>query len=58
MPRDKIVLRMSNDEIYNCHALHADQYTLDNSSRYFDILNMADLAHSQYQLAVIMLPNP
>ena len=56
MPRDRLVLRMSEADVYNCVVWHTDQYIRDTWSRFFEVLEIADNAHSQYQSPVILRP--
>ena len=56
MPQDRIVLRMSNDDIYNCNVWFTNQYIHTHWSRYFEIQHIADNAHTGYQSPVIMKP--
>lgn len=56
MPNDRIVFRMSKEEIYNCNVWVTNEYVRKNWSRYFDVLQIADNGHTNFQSPVIMSP--
>ena len=56
MPLDRIVIRMTEDINYNCNVWHSTEYIENLWSRYFDILHVADNAHTNFQSAVILRP--
>jgi len=56
MPLDRIVFRMTNDENYNCNVWHSSEYIRNLWSRYFEILHIADNAHTNFQSVVILRP--
>ncbi|MDH3650848.1 MAG: class I SAM-dependent methyltransferase [Saprospiraceae bacterium] len=56
MPHDRIVFRMSKSNVYNCLVWHTSKYIHDSWSRYFEILEIANNAHGQYQSPVILRP--
>ena len=56
MPQDRIALRMSREDIYNCNVWHSNDYVRQNWSRYFEILHIADNGHTKYQSPCIMKP--
>lgn len=58
MPQDRLVLRMSNDNIYNSNVMFTSDYVHKNWSRYFEIMDIADNAHACFQSPVIMRPLP
>jgi len=56
MPHDRIALRMSREDIYNCNVWHSSDYVKQNWSRYFEILHIANNGHTGYQSPCIMKP--
>ena len=56
MPMDRIVFRMSESDVYNCNVWHSDNYLRTHWSRYFQIHQIADTAHGNFQTPVIMSP--
>ena len=56
LPEDRFVLRISMEEIYNCNVWISNNYIRKNWSRYFEIMQIAGNAHSDFQSVVIMKP--
>lgn len=56
LPLDRIVFKMSNDQNYNCNVWHSSDYVRNLWSRYFDVLHIADNAHTNFQSPVILRP--
>lgn len=56
MPEERIVMRMSAADVYNCNVWHTNDYIRQHWSRDFEILQIADNAHTAYQSPVIMQP--
>ena len=56
MPLDRIVIRMTEDINYNCNVWHSTEYINSIWSRYFDVLHIADNAHTNFQSPVILRP--
>ena len=46
MPQERIVFRMSNDNVYNCNVWCTDQFVRDQWSKYADVLAIANNAHT------------
>ncbi len=56
MPKDRMVFRISPDDIYNCDVWITNEYVHQKWGRYFDIHQIADNGHTSYQSPVIMRP--
>ena len=56
MPKDRLVFRISPDDIYNCDVWMTNEYVHQKWGRYFEILKIADNGHTSYQSPVIMRP--
>lgn len=56
MPADRLVIRKSDAPIYNCNVWQSSQYVYNNWSQQFEILKIADTAHTSYQSVVIAKP--
>ena len=56
MPLDRIVIRTTEDENYNCNVWHSTDYIHSSWGRYFDVLHIADNAHTNFQSPVILRP--
>jgi SAM-dependent methyltransferase len=56
MPFDRLALRMSAEDVYNCNVWQSNRYVHDHWGRYFEILHIADNGHTQFQSPVLMHP--
>jgi hypothetical protein len=56
MPTDRIVLRMSRGETYNCNVWMSNRYIYEEWSQFFEILQIANNGHTCFQSPVIMRP--
>lgn len=58
LPQDRFALKMSVEDIYNCNVWCSSDYVNQHWSRYFEILQIANNAHTGFQSPVIMRPLP
>jgi len=56
LPEDRMVFHVSTDDVYNCNVWHTNNYIKNKWSKHFDILQIADNAHTGFQSPVIMRP--
>jgi SAM-dependent methyltransferase len=56
MPQPRIVFRMSAADIYNCNVWHHNEYVRELWARYFEILDIVDNSHNNFQSVAIMRP--
>ena len=56
MPQDRIVLRMSDNPVYHCNVWMTNDYVRENWGRFFNIVKIADRAHSSFQSVVVLQP--
>ena len=56
MPLDRIVIRTTEDINYNCNVWHSTEYIENIWGRYFEVLQVADNAHTSFQSPVILRP--
>jgi hypothetical protein len=56
LPYDRMVLRTSNEACYYLDVWFRDSYIRREWSRYFEIVDIADNAHSSYQSVVLLRP--
>ncbi len=56
MTQDRLVLRMSESDIYNCNVWVTDAYIRETWARYFEVVDIADNAHLTYQSVVLLKP--
>ncbi|MEM9409817.1 MAG: class I SAM-dependent methyltransferase [Planctomycetota bacterium] len=56
MPQDKIVFRMSDQDVYSCNVWHTNEYVLRNWSKHIEVLQIASCGHTGYQSPVIAKP--
>lgn len=56
MPEQRIVFRMSNDNVYNCNVWCTNQFVKEQWSKYADVLAIANNAHTGYQSVVMLRP--
>ena len=56
LPRQRIAFRMSKADVYNQNVWMSNDYIRQNWSRYFEILDIANNAHTCFQSPVIMRP--
>ena len=54
MPKERIVFRKNQAEVYNCNVWHSDAYIRREWGQHFEILQIADNAHGNFQTPVIM----
>lgn len=57
MLSDRIVLKMSKDDIYNCNVWTSTEYVTKNWGPHGEILWVANNAHTCFQSVVILKPN-
>lgn len=53
---DRVVLRMSKNDIYNCNVWATTESIVSRWGRFADVLGVFDLAHSSYQSVVVLRP--
>lgn len=53
---DRVVLRMSKEDIYNCNVWATTDWITEHWGRFADVLGVFDLAHSSYQSVVVLRP--
>ncbi len=56
LPRQRIAFRMSKADVYSQNVWMSNDYIRQNWSRYFEILDIANNAHTCFQSPVIMRP--
>ena len=54
MPQDRIVLKMSKADVYNCTVWLSSDYITKNWSQYFEVVDIVDCAHGMYQSVVLL----
>jgi len=54
MPQERIVFRKDHEAVYNCNVWHSDDYIRREWGEHFEILQIADNAHGNFQTPVIM----
>ena len=57
MPHDRIVLKMSHNDVYNQNVWHSSEYVRSRWARFFEVVQIADNAHTQFQSPVILRPH-
>jgi SAM-dependent methyltransferase len=56
IPKERLVFRKGHSDVYNCNVWHSDAYLKRVWGEHFEILQIADCAHSKFQTPVIMRP--
>lgn len=56
LPKDRMVLRVHEGAVYNCNVWMSNSYIRTRWGRFFEIVDIADNAHLNYQSPVIMRP--
>ncbi len=56
MPSNRIVFKMSEDDVYNCNVWCSDQYVRDNWLQNAELLGIANNAHTGFQSVVMLRP--
>jgi SAM-dependent methyltransferase len=54
---DRLVRKISNDDVYNCFIWHRNRYLHDNWGREIRIERIVDRAHLDYQSVLLARPN-
>ncbi len=54
IPNERIVFRKDHEAVYNCNVWHSDDYIHREWGKHFEILQIADNAHGNFQTPVIM----
>lgn len=54
MPEERIAFRKDFEAVYNCNVWHSDAYIRREWGKHFEILQIADNAHGNFQTPVIL----
>jgi len=54
MPRERIIFRKDHEAVYNCNVWHSDDYIRREWGEHFEILQIANNAHGNFQTPVIL----
>ena len=54
IPQERIVFRKDHEPVYNCNVWHSDEYIHREWSKHFEIIQIADNAHANFQSPVIL----